>query len=304
LRLLITGGSGFVGRHVVDAALQAGHEVVVLSRDPLSAASTLAGLSGSRVRPDALRCVGADLQRPDDAVRALTEVRPDGVVHLAAIIRGPRRELCAVNVLMTGVLVEAIARLDPRPRLVFMSSFAAQDVPPTPYGASKLVAEELVRGGGPPWVILRPTLIYGPHDTGNTERLVDQMKEGTHWLPGGGQALIQPVHVRDVADATLAAAYEPRALQRVYRLGGPEPISVHDFRVAVREATRGEAIIRSIPLPLFALGARALALVGRTGPLGVLHFHKHDHVVDNSPAQADLGFNPRSLARGISESFD
>ena len=49
---------------------------------------------------------------------------------------------------------------------------------------------------------------------------------------------------------------------------------------------------------------KALALVGRTGPLGQLHFHKHDHVVDNSPAQADLGFAPRSLARGISESFD
>jgi uncharacterized protein YbjT (DUF2867 family) len=43
-----------------------------------------------------------------------------------------------------------------------MSSFAAQDIPPTPYSASKLVAEELVRGGGPPWVILRPALIYGP----------------------------------------------------------------------------------------------------------------------------------------------
>jgi NADH dehydrogenase len=225
-------------------------------------------------------------------------------MHLAALIHGTRRELRAVNVLMTGALVEAIGRLDPRPRLVFMSTFAVQDIPPTPYSASKLVAEELVRGGGPPWVILRPALIYGPHDTGNTERLVAKMKEGTHWLPGGGQALIQPVHVRDVADATLAAVYEPRALNRVYRLGGPEPVSVHDFRVAVREATRGEAIIRSIPLPLFALGARALALVGRTGPLGALHFHRHDHVVDNSLAQTELGFNPRSLARGISESFD
>ena len=303
MRLLITGGSGFVGRHVVDAALQAGHEVVVLSRDPLAAASTLAELTGARVRPDALRCVGADLQRPDDAVRALTEERPDGVVHLAAIIRGPRRELRAVNVLATGALLEAMGRLEPKPRLVHMSTFAVADVPPTPYSASKLVAEELVRGSGVPWVILRPSLIYGPHDPGTTERLVDRMREGTHWLPGGGKALIQPVHVRDVADAVLAAAREPRALNRVYRLGGPEPVSVADFRAAVREATGGQAVIRSIPLPLYALGARALALVGRFGPLGVLQFHRTDHVVDISAAQADLGFAPRSLARGISESF-
>jgi nucleoside-diphosphate-sugar epimerase len=303
LRLLLTGGSGFVGRHVVDLALQQGHEVVVLTRDPAAAGRVLGELAGTRARPAALRVLQVELQRPDDLLRVLPDSKPDVVVHLAALIRGPRAQLRAVNVMATGALVTALARLEPKPRIVFMSSFAVQDIPPTPYSNSKLVAEEHVRGSGLPWVILRPTLVYGPHDPGNTEQLVARMRAGKHWLPGGGRALIQPVHVRDVADAVLAAAQEPRALGRTYRLGGPEAVSVRDFRLAVRDATHGAAEFRSVPLPLFALGAYALALIGRSGPLGVLKFHGTDHVVDISSAQTQLGFQPRSLARGMSESF-
>ena len=107
----------------------------------------------------------------------------------------------------------------------------------------------------------------------------------------------------DVAGAILQAASAPRAVGKVYRLGGPEPVSVRDFRTAVRDATGGQATIRSIPLPLFALSAHALALLGRRGPAGVLAFHRADHAVDSADARADLQFRPRSLEQGLRETF-
>jgi nucleoside-diphosphate-sugar epimerase len=123
------------------------------------------------------------------------------------------------------------------------------------------------------------------------------------WLPAGGRAQIQPVHVADVAAACVAAATAGVAAGRIYRLGGPCPVSVRTFREAVRAASGGRARIRTLPLALLALGAPLLALAGRRGAAGVLAFHRAGHEVDSSEAQRDLGFRPRSLAEGLAETF-
>jgi len=303
LRLLLTGGTGFVGRHVVDLALRSGHSVEVLSRDPAAARAVLASLPGAAAHPAALRCRRADLQGPANLADALAGARPEAVVHLAGLIRGTPAELAALNVEATAALLAVLARHAPAARLVYVSSFAAEDAPSTPYSESKQAAEDRVRASPGPWVILRPTLIYGAGDTANTPALAASLRSGTHWLPGGGRARIQPVHVGDVAAACLAAAGEPRAAGRTYRLGGPEPLSVADFRAAVRDASGGRAVLRAIPLPLFALAARALALLGRRGALDVLAFHRADHAVDSAAARAELGFSPRPLAQGLHETF-
>lgn len=301
MRLLITGGSGFVGRHLVARALRAGHHVTLLCRDPQGTQRALAPLVAGTPGPLELR--RADLARPADLSGLAQAVRPQAVVHLAALIQGTPEALRAANVAATRALLAELASAESRPRVVHVSSFAVEDIPPTPYSESKLEGEAVVRAGPLPWVVLRPSLVYGPGDEGNTRPLVARLRAGTHWLPAGGRTRIQPVHVEDLAAACLAAAQAPQAAGRLYRLGGPEPVAVGDFRRAVRDASGGRASIRSIPLPLFALAARALALAGRRGALGVLAFHRADHAVDIREAQRDLDFRPRPLEQGLRETF-
>ena len=304
MRLVVTGGSGFLGRRIAREALRAGDAVVVPTRDPARAAAAWTREQGAPAdgvpEPAWLE---TDLADPAAFARAVAAARPDGVLHAAALIRGQPAELLAVNAEATRVLVAELGRDGRRPRFVYVSSFAVDDDPPTPYSESKRRAEEHVRASGLPWVILRPALIYGPGDTDNTPRLVEAMASGTMWLPGGGRARIQPVHVDDVAAGAVAALHREQATGGTFRLGGPEPISVRAFREAVRDATGGQARIRAIPLPLFGLVARAAALLGKTRALDVLRFHQADHGFGIEEARRDLGFAPRPLAQGLAETF-
>jgi nucleoside-diphosphate-sugar epimerase len=112
------------------------------------------------------------------------------------------------------------------------------------------------------------------------------------------------VFVDDVARAVVQAAVRPGLEGRTFRLGGAQPVSVADYREAVRAASGGHARLRAIPLPLFALAARALALLGRTGPADVLAFHRVQHTVDSGAAREALDFHPRALADGLAATFD
>ena len=297
MHILVTGGSGFLGRHVVAQALGRGYAVTWWSRRP-----EVAG-SGAAASTAAARPVAVDLADAAGVTAALAAAPPDAVVHAAALMKGPRAELDAVNVEGTRTLARALSRLPRPPRLVHLSTFAVEDTPPTAYSDSKAEAEAVVRASGLPWVILRPSLIYGPNDDSNTRRLVDSLRAGTMWLPAGGRTAIQPVHVDDVAAACLEAATRPEAVGATLRLGGPEPVSVRGFREAVREATGGAARIRGIPLPLFALLARGAALAGKRQVLGVLAFHRATHGVDSGEARRLLGFKPRGLAEGLAATF-
>jgi NADH dehydrogenase len=296
LKLAVTGGAGFLGRHVVALGAAAGHALRVLSRDPEAAARVVG--QGEGVTTERF-----DLARPAETIRAWADDPPDVLIHAAAVIEGTPEELNAANVEGMAALIEALTDLPRPPRVVLVSSFATEDTPPTPYSDSKLAAETLLRESELDHVILRPSLIYGPGDRGNAAGVADRLREGTMWLPAGGRTTIQPVYVEDVAAACLAAAERADVLDKTYRLGGPEPVSVRGFRKALRDASGGHARIRGIPLPLFALAARGAALLGKRGALEVLAFHRVTHEVDSSKATSDLGFRPRSLAEGLALTF-
>ena len=299
MRLFITGGSGFLGRRVVVRARAAGHEVTVLSRraDP-------PGL------PEGTTVVAGDLNDSAALPGQLADAAPDAVIHAAAIVSDSDPHLHHVNVTGTANLIHALQQPlsapqhAPAPRLVYVSSFAVEDIPPTPYSESKLEAEGLVRASGLPHVIARPSLIYGAGDSSNTPKLVERMQAGRMWLPGGGATRIQPVHVDDVAAALVTAATREGVDGNTYRLGGAEPISVRAWRHAVRDATGGQGRVCSIPLPLYLMGARLAALLGVRKPLAVAQFHLADHAVDSSAARDDLDFDPRPLAEGLAATFD
>ncbi len=293
MKLLITGGTGFLGRHLVAAAKNAGHQITVMSRQ----ASEATGL------PEDVVTVNGMIREGVDLTEAIATAHPDAVIHTAAVVDDNSSELLPVNVGGTAALVAAMEAASPNPRLVYVSSFAVEDTPPTAYSRSKEQAESLVASSSLPYVLMRPSLIYGPGDTSNGPRLVQSLRSGIQWLPGGGSVKIQPVHVADVAKALITAAESDAPLGKTYRLGGPEPISVASYRGAVRDIAGGSARLLPMPRPLLGIAARIAAILGRPRGLSVLAFHRQDHLVDSSEAIKDLGFAPRPLQDGLEETY-
>jgi dihydroflavonol-4-reductase len=171
LDLLITGATGFIGRHTVDEALRRGLRPRVLLRHPLA--------EGNPWRGRVLECI-ADLRRAEGLEAACRGV--GGVVHLAGLTRARSfREFLAVNGEAVGVLAREVSRHGAgEARFLLVSSLAAagpgtpdrprrpEDVPEpvSPYGRSKLLGERRLReeGRGLSWTILRPPIVHGPWD--------------------------------------------------------------------------------------------------------------------------------------------
>jgi nucleoside-diphosphate-sugar epimerase len=265
--IAVTGGTGFVGSHLVDTLCDAGHRPRVLAREPSAprwiGASSVDWVPGSLADRDALRTLvdGAGT-----------------VVHLAGVVRAVRaEEFERANRGGTARLVLAIRDAAPSARLVHVSSLSAvgpsavprgvsPDAKPHPisdYGRSKLAAEMEVRGvtGVADWTIVRPSTIYGPRDT-DVFQFFRMARTGIVLVPGG-ERWITVAFVADVVRGILAAgAAEPG---RIFHLGEPEPYRMSDLIKALAKAGR----VRAQALPVPAAAVRTVGLGGGTlGRLG------------------------------------
>lgn len=186
--LALTGATGFVGSHTLEAALGAGHQVRALTRRDQP------GVEG-------VTWVRGDL---DDAA-ALGELvaGADSAVHIAGLTNTPDpAQFHAANVTGTGNLIAAMKAAKVK-RLVFVSSLAARKPELSAYGASKAEAEALVEASGLDWVTVRPPGVYGPRDVDYLE-MFRTAKAGFVPLPPGGASSI--IHVSDLAQLLIALA--------------------------------------------------------------------------------------------------
>ena len=223
MRILVTGGAGFIGSHVAELLLQQGHEVFVV--DDLS--------SGRRENlPPGAAFHQLDI-RSDEFSRKVLELKPEAVAHLAAqmdvrkSVADPLRD-ADINILGTIRVVMAAAEAGAR-KIIFSSTGGAvygeqEDFPATeehprrpvsPYGASKLCAEEYLayfrRAGGPAYVALRYANVYGPRqdphgEAGVVAIFARKMLSGqTPVINGDGKQTRDFVFARDVARSNLLA---------------------------------------------------------------------------------------------------
>jgi dihydroflavonol-4-reductase len=317
MRVLVTGGTGFVGSHTVKALQDAGHEVRLLVRDAARIAPALEPLGAGPVDH-----VVGDVTESDSVRRALQGC--DAVVHGASVYSNdPRRarEIRATN--MAGartVLGLAVDQgLDP---IVHVSSYVAlvepgrkvvsEETPPGrsrwPYPASKAEQEVYARelqAGGAPVVITYPGSVWGPNDPHDGESVVVARRFArglAPFLPRGG---ILVVHVDDVA-AAHAAMMEPHRGPRRYMLGGPY-ISVQDLAKNVHAAA---GVWRPrIPIPATAgyLTGVAAGMVQGILPFrlpiepGTTWLIRCNPRPDNSLAERDLGIQFRPAEQAIRE---
>ena len=208
--ILVTGGTGFIGTHLLEKLVSQGKAVRALVRRA----------SVPRVLPAGVETVYGDLASGAGLTDALHGV--DTVIHLAGVTKALRAEdYYSGNVRATEQLAHAIAGRDVR--LVHVSSLAAigpstagipvgEDAEPHPlthYGKSKLEAERVVRDLLPDAVIVRPPVVYGPRDT-DVFQLLKSISRGLVLEIAGGERWFSAIYVKDLVEGLLAAAAHAR----------------------------------------------------------------------------------------------
>ena len=245
MRILVTGGTGFVGGHVVPALREAGHEVRALVR--------------RLQRADGLAAAGAELADGDvtDASTLPAAVAGcDAVVHLVSIRRGSREQFERVMAQGTRDLVAAAATAGLR-RFVLMSAAGTNEhtASTVPYFRAKLDMEQAVQAAAVAHVILRPSFVFGPGG-GALPIFVRQVRfSPVTPVIGAGLHRVQPIWVGDLAAYVVAAVERPEAANRVFELGGPDVVTWDELyeRIAT---TLGKRRTRfHIPAGLMRAGA-------------------------------------------------
>jgi uncharacterized protein YbjT (DUF2867 family) len=242
----VFGGSGFVGRYVVQALLKNGARVRIAARDPRDGYYLRAqgGLGQTQF-------VAADIRKPASVARALTGA--DAVVNLVGILKG---DFNAFHVEGARNVAEAAASANLK-ALVQISAIGADPASASAYGKSKGQGEDAVRAAFPAATILRPSIVFGREDS-----FVNRFADLITKLPVvpiiRGAAKFQPVYVGDVAKAVVAALADPRAHGgKTYELGGPEVISMGGLNRWIAAATGRKRAF--IDLPDAVAGAMATA---------------------------------------------
>jgi nucleoside-diphosphate-sugar epimerase len=266
--IALTGGTGFVGSHLVDTLCAAGIRPRVLVRDP----GNPRWIAGAEVE-----WIAGDLE--DRAALDRLVGGAGTVIHLAGVVRAGRPvEFDRGNRVGTSNLVAAVARRAPEARVVHVSSLAAAgpsadprgrrpDDPAAPvssYGRSKLAAEEAVAelGNERRWCVLRPPAIYGPRDTDVLE-FFKMAARGVAAVPAG-ERWITVAYVADVVRALVAAAADA-TFGATFHLGEPEPRTLVDLLETLAAAGGCSVRVVSVPATVVALAGGAGSALQRLG---------------------------------------
>jgi UDP-glucuronate 4-epimerase len=273
MRVIVTGGAGFIGSHLVDRLLADGAEVTVVDNfDAFYARSAKEANLAEALRSPRCRLVELDI-RDAAGVRALVDrVHPDAIVHLAARA-GVRPSIedpglyADVNVTGTVRWLEAACRVEPRPRFVYASSSSVYgdrpdapfretdpvDAPISPYAATKkaceLMAHTFHHLHGLPVTGLRFFTAYGPRNRPDLAiarftRLIDRGEPVPMF--GDGTTRRDYTFIADIVDGIVRAIDRCRG-HHLYNLGNSDPIELRRLIEAIGEALGKEPIIRRMP---------------------------------------------------------
>lgn len=237
-KILVLGGTGFVGRHVCEALTRAGLQVTVATRRAkhASVVQTLPGLE----------VLEADVHQEAELARLLPG--HGAVVNLVAVLHGTQRQFQQVHVDLPAKLVRAMAAAGVD-RLVHVGALGASADGPSNYLASKHAGEQVVRQSDLSWTVLRPSVVFGAED-----RLLNTfatLQSVAPFVPlAGADTRFQPVWVGDLARAVVQCLLKPQTGGQVYEIGGPDTYTLADMvRVAGRLSGNPRPVI-GLPVAL------------------------------------------------------
>jgi len=309
MNVLVTGATGFIGKHLTERLLASGHRVTTVVRAEADASALPGGVEVAR----------GDVRDYLSVERAVAGC--DTVFHLAAkteALELPKAAIWSVNVEGTASIARACVRHRIK-RLVFASSVGVygraidnlsinettQPRPDSPYGESKLMSERILLShherDGLPVVIARISTVLGPGARA-WRPFFQSVASGRFRCIGAGRNHHHTADVADIADGLLLCATVPNVEGRTYVLAGGEPVQLREFARLVAGEFGGGQFTSSWPAwPLYAFKALnqfAYASTGRRLPRADrIDFFLGNRAFDISRARRELGYAPRITMR-------
>ncbi len=282
-RVMVLGGSGFVGRHIVQLLSTAKFQVCVPTRRR-EAAKRLILLPTVDV-------VDADVHDEIELVRLTRDA--DAVINLVGVLHDApgERGFEQAHVELTRKVIAA-TRANGCARYLHMSALGADEQGPSKYQRTKGQAEAIVRGSGLDWTIFRPSVVFGQGD-----RFLNMFAGLLRWFPvmvlASPRARFQPVHVEDVASAYVRALEDRATFGQTYSLCGPRAYTLRELVTLVGAMTGRQRPIIGLSDPLSYLQAWLLELL----PVKLMsRDNYHSMKVDNVCSQPfPFGIQPTAI---------
>lgn len=289
-RVLVLGGTGFVGRHLCEKLQRAGWQTTVATRRAANASAVQ--------HLPRLTVVEAPVH--DEASLTRLMAGHDAVVNLVAILHGDQAAFERAHVQLPATIARACQASGVR-RLVHISALGAQLDGPSMYQRSKARGEEVLRSAGLALSILRPSVIFGDGD--RFLNLFARLQSVFPVMPlAGAGTRFQPVWVEDVADAVLACLHDtglPRSsIGQTFECAGPDVLTLGELvRLAGRLGSRERPVL---PLPTAIGRLQALAMECLPGEPLMSRDNLDSMAIDNVatsqwPGLSSLGIVPRSV---------
>ena len=291
MNVLVLGATGFLGRHVVQALVHAGYQVVAGVRAP-----------PRRAQPGiAYRAV--DFNQASDPQAWLPLLRNiDVVINAVGIFReSPGKTFRQLHERAPQALFEACRQASVR-RVIQVSALGADDQAQTAYHQSKRAADTHLLSLPLDAVVVQPSLVVG---TGGASAGLFGMFASLPLIPAPdiGAARVQPIHIEDLTAAIVALADPARAHPRCIALVGPQPLSWREFHAGLRSALGLSARARFVPVPA-GLMAAAARMADRWPSLpfdsNAWRMLLRGNCADAGPLQALLGRPPRGVTQFVS----
>ena len=294
MMVFVTGGTGFVGSHVVNTLLDRGHKVRVLVRP---------GSENKLKRPNDVEIANGDVMEAADLARGIEGC--DAAIHLVGIIRAfPGKGITfeRLHNEATANLIQA-AKEKGISRLLHMSAQGARDDGPTAYLRTKFAAEELVRQSGLSYTIFRPSLIFGRGGEA-IKMFADMVKKFMLPVIGDGQYRLQPVSALAVAQGFERALQLKAAHGQTLDVGGPDNVTFDELMDSLARVM-GKTIFK-IHMPVLPLRLATSVLEHAPGyPLTTdqITMLLEGSTCDEKPFYELLGLEPMPLEQILREAL-
>jgi uncharacterized protein YbjT (DUF2867 family) len=299
VHVFLTGATGFVGSHLLQRLLGDGYKITALVRD-LSSKQADAIARIPAVAAGQLKLARGNVVDGSGLVEGLRGC--DSVIHLVGIISEFGDETFEqVHVRGTQNVVQAAKEAGVR-KFVHMSAIGVRPNGISEYQTSKYRGEEAVRSSGTSFVILRPSLIFGPGSAFVTQ-MVQLMKTAPFIRPvvGSGQSRFRPIYVNDVARCFVDSLVNGAALGKTISLVGAEELTFEELleKIAACIGVRKRAV--HIPIPLMQLAAQVFSFLPVRPPVtrDQLAMLEEGSTADEKEMLQVFKFQPISFAEGL-----
>lgn len=295
--LLITGATGYIGRHLVARLIERGERPRCLVRDIKRA---------ERILPaDKVELVLGATTQPTSLEAAMHNI--ETIVH-AAFVTADHKQVVSneyekTNVEGTANLIRT-AKAAGVKRIVEISGLGTKPDKPGSYMQGRYLAEKMLVDSGLDWTIIRPSVLFGK-DAPFIKGLADLIRTAPVLpLIGGGKTMFQPIYVEDVVTVIIKVLEDPaRTNSHIYTIGGPAYYSFSQVFDILLKAMHKSRFKVYAPTPFVGIGAAVMEAVLPKPPLtsAAMTLFTFDNITDLKSVERDFGFTPMSFPRYMEE---